>query len=60
VNGGSACLKSATYTQKTQTQTSMPQVEFEPMIPVLEGAKTVHALDRTATVIVSSAHTLNE
>jgi hypothetical protein len=29
----------------------MPQVGFEPMIPVLERAKTVHALDRAATVI---------
>jgi hypothetical protein len=29
----------------------MPQVEFEPTIPVFERAKTVHALDREATVI---------
>jgi hypothetical protein len=29
----------------------MPQVGFEPTIPVFERAKTVHALDRTATVI---------
>jgi hypothetical protein len=29
----------------------MPWVEFEPMIPVFERAKTVHALDRAATVI---------
>jgi hypothetical protein len=29
----------------------MPQVEFEPMIPVFERAKTVRALDRAATVI---------
>jgi hypothetical protein len=29
----------------------MPRVRFEPMIPVFERAKTVHALDRTATVI---------
>jgi hypothetical protein len=28
----------------------MRQVGFEPMIPVLERAKTVHALDRGATV----------
>jgi hypothetical protein len=33
------------------TQTSMPRVRFEPTIPVLERAKTVHALDRAATVI---------
>jgi hypothetical protein len=29
----------------------MPQVGFEPTIPVFERAKTVHALDRAATVI---------
>jgi hypothetical protein len=29
----------------------MPQVGFEPMIPVFERAKIVHALDRAATVI---------
>jgi hypothetical protein len=29
----------------------MPRVGFEPTIPVFEQAKTVHALDRVATVI---------
>jgi hypothetical protein len=29
----------------------MPRMEFEPTIPVFERAKTVHALDRAATVI---------
>jgi hypothetical protein len=29
----------------------MPRVGFEPTIPVFEGAKTVHALDRAVTVI---------
>jgi hypothetical protein len=29
----------------------MPQVGFEPIIPVFERAKTVHALDSAATVI---------
>jgi hypothetical protein len=29
----------------------MPQVEFEPTIPVFERTKTVHALDRGAAVI---------
>jgi hypothetical protein len=29
----------------------MPCVAFEPKIPVSEQAKTVHALDRSATVI---------
>jgi hypothetical protein len=29
----------------------MPRVEFEPTIPAFERMKTVHALDRAATVI---------
>jgi hypothetical protein len=29
----------------------MPRMEFEPTISVFEWAKTVHALDRAATVI---------
>jgi hypothetical protein len=29
----------------------MPRVVFEPTIPAFERAKTVHALDREATVI---------
>jgi hypothetical protein len=29
----------------------MPRVGLEPTIPVFERAKTVHALDRAATVI---------
>jgi hypothetical protein len=29
----------------------MPQVGFEPTIPVFEWVKTVHALDRSATGI---------
>jgi hypothetical protein len=29
----------------------MPQVEFEPTTPMFERVKTVHALDRAATVI---------
>jgi hypothetical protein len=41
-------------TQNKRTQTSMPQVGFKPMIPVSERVKTVHALDRTATVIGTS------
>jgi hypothetical protein len=39
-----------TQTQNKRTQTSMP-LGFEPTTPVFEGAKTLHALDRTATVI---------
>jgi hypothetical protein len=40
-----------TQAQNKRTQTSMPRVGFEPTIPVFERAKTVHALDRVATVI---------
>jgi hypothetical protein len=29
----------------------MPRMEFEPTIPVFERVRTVHALDRAATVI---------
>jgi hypothetical protein len=38
-------------TQNKRTQTSMPQVGFTPTIPVFQLAKTVHALDRVATVV---------
>jgi hypothetical protein len=40
-----------TQTQNKRTQTSMPRVGFEPMIPLFERTETVHALDRAATVI---------
>jgi hypothetical protein len=42
-----------TQTQNKRTQTSMPQVGFEPTVPVFERAKTVHALDHAATVLGS-------
>jgi hypothetical protein len=32
----------------------MPEVGFKPTIPVFEGVKKVHALDREATVISES------
>jgi hypothetical protein len=57
LDGGSAHRKAATYTHRTartenkRTQTSMPQVGFDPMITVFERAKIIHALDRAATVI---------
>jgi hypothetical protein len=38
-------------TTLTWTQTSMPQVGIEPIIPVFVRAKTVHDLDSVATVI---------
>jgi hypothetical protein len=40
--------KTHTYTHKHQT--SMPWVGLEPTIPASERAKTVHVLDRSATV----------
>jgi hypothetical protein len=46
-------LHTGQHKQNKRTQTSMPQVGFEPMIPAFEQAKTVHALDRAATVIDS-------
>jgi hypothetical protein len=43
-------------TQNNQKQTSMPRKGFEPTNPVFERAKTVHSLDRAATVIGISEH----
>jgi hypothetical protein len=40
-----------TQTQNKHTQTSMLRVGFEATTPFFEHAKTVHALDRVATVI---------
>jgi hypothetical protein len=34
----------------------MPQVGFEPTIPMFERVKTIHVLDRAATVIDSCHH----
>jgi hypothetical protein len=39
------------HKQNKRTETSMPQVGFEPTIPVFERAKIIHALDRAATVL---------
>jgi hypothetical protein len=47
-----------TQTQNKRRQTSMPRVGFESIIQVFERAKTVHALDRTATVIGTLTSTL--
>jgi hypothetical protein len=44
-------IRRTTQTQNKLTQTSMPLVEFEPTILAFERPKTVHALDRAATVI---------
>jgi hypothetical protein len=41
-----------------RTQTSMPRVGPEPMIPVFERAKTVHALNRAATDRQRIIHTV--
>jgi hypothetical protein len=40
-----------TQAHNKRTQTSMPWVGLEPMIPAFEQAKTVHVLDRAATSI---------
>jgi hypothetical protein len=40
-----------TQIQNKRTQTSMSRVGFEPTIQAFEREKTVHALDRAATVI---------
>jgi hypothetical protein len=44
-------LHRATQTQNKWRQTPVPQVGFEPTIPVFERAKTFYALDHEATVI---------
>jgi hypothetical protein len=44
-------LHTTAETQNKRAQTSMPRLGFKPRIPVFEWAKTVHALDRAATVI---------
>jgi hypothetical protein len=59
MDGELAHRKAATWTQDNtntnkRSQTSMSQVEFEPTIPVFELVKTVHALERSATVIGST------
>jgi hypothetical protein len=46
-------IQRTTQIQNKRTQTSMPRVGFEPMIPEFERAKTGHASDRVATVIGS-------
>jgi hypothetical protein len=40
-----------TQTQNKHRQTRMPRVGFEPMFSAFERVKTVHVLDRAATVI---------
>jgi hypothetical protein len=59
LGGGSARRKAAAYTQSNTTQnrltqTSIPRMGFEHTTPMFERAKTVHALDRAATVIGTS------
>jgi hypothetical protein len=44
-------IRRTTQTQNKRTQTSMSRVGFEPTTPMLDGAKTVHALDGAAIVI---------
>jgi hypothetical protein len=44
-------LHTEQHKHRINTQTSMPRVGFEPVILVFKRAKTVHALDRAATVL---------
>jgi hypothetical protein len=50
-------LHRTTQTQNKLSQTSVPSVEFEPTILVLERAKTFHALDHPASVIGEEMYT---
>jgi hypothetical protein len=50
-------LHTEQHKENKRTQTYMPRVGFERMTPLFELAKTVHALDRAATVI-GSIHNL--
>jgi hypothetical protein len=60
LDGGSAHRKAATYTQNKRTETSVPRVGLEPTTPVFERAKTVHDLERAATVFGVSSLTKNK
>jgi hypothetical protein len=51
-------LPTEQHKENKRTQTSMPQLEFEPTIPGFELAKTVHALDWVATMICPLWHIL--
>jgi hypothetical protein len=55
MDGGLARRKATTYkqdnTENKLTQTSLLQMGFEHTVPAFERAKTVHALNRSATVI---------
>jgi hypothetical protein len=57
LDGGAAGHKATTYIEQYKrnkcTQMYVPQVGFEPTIPVFEQAKMALALDRVATVIGS-------
>jgi hypothetical protein len=57
LDGVSARRKAATDTQNKRTQTSIPQVGFEPMIPEMEQGKTVYSLDCVGTAIGSGINT---
>jgi hypothetical protein len=52
-------LHTEEYKQNKLTQTSMPRVGFELTTPVFERGKTVHALDRAATVIGATKNNIS-
>jgi hypothetical protein len=49
-----------TQTQNNRTHTSIPQMGFEPTIPVFERAKTIHALDRATNVVGNLYHCITK
>jgi hypothetical protein len=49
-----------TQTQNKRTQTSMTRTGFEPTIPPFERGKSVHALDRAATMLGQTASKLSK
>jgi hypothetical protein len=51
-------VRKTTQIQNKRTQTSIPQVGLEHMIPVIVRAKTVYVLDRAATVLGTHLGTL--
>jgi hypothetical protein len=53
-------LHTGQHKQNKGTLTSMPRKGFEPTIPVFERAKTVHDLDRAATVIGKELHYVSQ
>jgi hypothetical protein len=54
------CLHRTTQSQNERAETLLHEVGFEPTTPVFGRAKTVHALDRMATVIGINGTTMTK